>query len=192
MDLIIPGLARTGTKSLWRFFKTHHQIAASINKEPLRLYELDENYCDRFDITEQSKYLFDGTPELTNTGIIDELKNHKDIDNIYQIWFDKDPLKRLKSLLKRLITLTTAEMNTVPKQFFSQDMDFQLERAQELLGKENVFVGKIDTINIERHIETFLGIDNTNIVMPWDRNKRIKGEDNNSQPAYKWREEYED
>jgi hypothetical protein len=184
MDLIIPGLARTGTKSLWRFFRTHHQVAASTNKEVLRLYELDKNYCDRFDITEQTKMLFDGTPELTNTGIIEELQKHPDIDNIYQIWFDRDPKIRLKSLLKRLISLTADEMNTVPKQFFAQDMDFQLKRAQDLLGKENVFVGKIDTINIERHIEKFLGIEDTNIVMPWDRNERTRKED--SQPAY-WR-----
>lgn len=176
MDLIIPGLARTGTKSLWRFFKTHHQVAASRNKEPLRLYKLDDNYCDRFDITEQTKMLFDGTPELTNTDIIDELKNHKDIDNIYQIWFNRNPLDRLRSLLKRLATLTKMELDTVPKQFFSQDMDFQLEIAKEKLGEKNIFISKIDVINVERHIENFLGIDRTNIVMPWDRNAKIKDE----------------
>jgi hypothetical protein len=55
-------------------------------------------------------------------------------------------------------------------------MDFQLEVAKEKLGEKNVFVSKINVINIERHIEAFLGIAETNIVMPWDRNTRVKEE----------------
>jgi hypothetical protein len=171
MDLIIPGLARTGTKSLWRFFKTHHQVAASFEKEPIRLHGLD-NYIGRFDIMSTTKMLFDGTPELTNSTVIEKLKEHPDIDNIYQIWFNRDPMKRMKSLINRLNSLTAEDLNTMPESFFSHDMEFQLKKAISLLGEKNVFVCEIDTINIEREIEDFLGIEQTTIVMPWDRHHR--------------------
>ena len=102
MNLIIPGLARTGTRSLWRFFDSHYQVAASKTKEPIRENGGIVNYLDNFEPNERTLYLFDGTPELTNFSVIHDLLAMPEIDSIKQIWLTRDPVDRIKSVLKRL------------------------------------------------------------------------------------------
>ena len=52
---------------------------------------------------------------------------------------------------------------------FSDDMDLQLEQAKYILGEKNVFVSKINVLNVERQIEKFLGLSETNISLTWEK-----------------------
>jgi len=166
MNLIIPGLARTATKSLWRFFKDHPDVAASKIKEPLRLNDIS-NYLNNFDITNE-EVIFDGTPDLTNYPIIHELISHRKITNIYQIWFNRDPSERVRSYTRRLSKLSVEDMRTLKGVIFEKDMDKQLTKAKSILGDENVFVSDINQ-DVERRIEKFLGITVTTNCMLWDK-----------------------
>lgn len=167
MKLIIPGLARTGTKSLWVFFQKHPDVSASKFKEPIRINKGLNNYFDNFEITESTKFLFDGTPELTNSSIMRELIAYPDIEEIYQIWFVRNSLDRIESLVRKYKTMSIEIRKVLPK--FNDDMELQLKHAKSILGPRNIFVGKITESNIERKIEQFLGIMETNIAMTWEK-----------------------
>jgi hypothetical protein len=166
MKLVIPGLARTATKSLWRFFQEHPDVATSRIKEPLRLNKI-RNYLDYFDINGE-EFIFDGTPDLTNYSIIHELKSHSEITEIYQIWFNRDPGERAKSYIRRMSRFSIEDMKSLKGIIFKKDMNKQLAKAKSILGDENVFVSDIDQ-DVERRIEKFLGITVTEIQMPWDK-----------------------
>ena len=111
--------------------------------------------------------LFDGTPELTNSQVIYDLIEYPGITEIYQIWFDRNSLDRIKSLVRKYKRLSDEIRATLPK--FIDDMDSQLEKAKSILG-DNVFVSKINAPNVERKIEKFLGITETTLCFPWVKN----------------------
>lgn len=169
MKLIIPGLGRTGTKSLWKFFGKYPEVASSKLKEPIRINKVLDNYLENFNITDQTKMLFDGTPELTNSYLIHDLLLHPDIDVIYQIWFDRNPLDRIKSLKGKYKRMPKYKKISDEIQEIPVDDGVSLERAKSILGHQNIFISKIDEPNVERKIEHFLGLGETNISLPWEK-----------------------
>jgi len=168
MNLIIPGLARTGTRSLWKFFKEHPEVITSKVKEPLRINNNLDNYFNNFNITESTKFIFDGTPELTNYPIIHQLGRLPEIKRIYQIWFTRNPVNRIKSMINRLNKLSDVDLLTLPRYVLDIDMKSQLVKARCILGGENVFVSDIYK-GVERQIEDFLKITKTTLKISWDK-----------------------
>ena len=176
MILLLPGLHKTGTTTMWEGLDKHPQVECSLQKEPsvnfssIPDYDEDDYYMNWF-FKDKTRVIFDATGYHGYEYFLPKIKKFKKIDEI-KILF---PLRSLVQLWISLIyqhyvvRLFTYELN-----FGSKNLEDHIEQLilkediysnclkslESHVGKENILVFDLENIvNVQNGIYKFLGID---------------------------------
>lgn len=181
MKLVLLGLPRTGTMSVWGFFKNHPEISISIPKEYLRMHEANlHGYIERAHfINNNIKVLVDGSPGLFFK--VREFKimlgslRRQGIFEIVLLYNIRDPIKQLISMIDRRIWAYRKGWMTLPEyitdcfkikekemydlcKFIVDEYEY-LRIIEDHLGKENIYFVKLEEFEKrQKEIFNFLGV----------------------------------
>ncbi len=165
---LAPG--KNGTTSVFEFLSNHPQIEASNPKEPqsgfqrefpIVTFKTPEKYYKVWE-KDNDVYL-DGTPGIlcSTVRFSQEITKTLKFNKYKLIYILRNHLKYYTSLL---YTNGIIEPLLYPEHFLYSD---QLDRAEKNLGKENIFVVKLDEIEErQKEIFTFLDIDHHTFKFP--------------------------
>ena len=165
--LLHVGAPRTGTTSIWEFFRQHEDVAVSKVKEPIWIWDKNiETYLDWFDIKGGTKVLLDCTPTslllLKNRKYFEEINNITSIERRCCLYtLRQDPIERVISQLDRLladyyvrnqhsILIKNGEISFERMKFIVDNYidDERIIRLSEgFFGTSNVFVVKVEKFN---------------------------------------------
>lgn len=184
MRLVFLGMSRTGSTSVWAFFKNHPEVSISIPKEYITLEKNDlSNYIQKAHFVNNNiEVLLDGSPNIffkqkRFDNILNSLKS-QGIDDFKQIYLLRDPIEMLTSRVNINIVRYTRGTIDKPKfidvnlniiesgltdlsTFVLNEYDL-LRRVEDSIGKENMFIVKLQEFESRQsEVFNFLGIDNS-------------------------------
>jgi hypothetical protein len=188
--LLHVGAPRTGTTSIWNFFKDHTQVSVSIEKEPIWKWDKSsDSYLDNFIISNETKVLLDCTPIIV---LLHEKRQYfRDLDNIVDrrcclYTVRSDAMRRVMSYLEVLLAdYYLREQNSILIRFGKISMeklefiateyvnDFKLlQMIEEYFGEKNVFVVSLKNFNNDRiKLFDFLDIDSSDKLLEHNKNQ---------------------
>lgn len=176
MDLVFLGVSKSGTFSLYEFFKQHPQIAVSPTKEYLldKAIHFEKNninfnvdeYISGFNITKNTKILLDGATNTSFPWMNPYTSILSKYFNIKYIHIIRNPIDRMLSFMNYRIQ--TKEYEEIEKQraiginYFNVDGSLRIEKsasftisnsdiaslmiAELLYGRKNIFIAKFKDI----------------------------------------------
>jgi hypothetical protein len=185
MKLILLGQPRTGTMSIWNFFKLHPEVSTSVPKEYLRksIENLYDYISRAHHVNDKTKILLDGSPGIFYKDyrikfIFNAIKD-AGINHVVQLYTIRDPVDQLVSLAHVRIRSFLNGTPPCPNHFNAKDKSLDEDelhemcistfneydnilRAENTIGKENIFfVNLKDFESRQKEIFDFLGIDST-------------------------------
>jgi len=179
---VFLGNGRTGTTSIWSGFRNHSQVSCSIRKErllqiPPDVFDLEFYIPHNFNTTEDTKVLLDGSPGISRVHLnfFDLMKKNKHTKRVCHLYTVRDDEERIDSYFINLISAYYRHMISAPWWIGRGDeiiyenllMELEdelntfknLENVEKIIGKENMFLVRIDKFNKNMEkIQEFLGL----------------------------------
>jgi len=181
MKLVLLGHTRSGTTSIWTFFKKHPEVSVSVSKEFIleNLYDLSNFVEDAFCIHNQTKVLLDGSPDLFYSDridlVLDSIKKYPIINEVVLIYSIREAIEHLISVtnasIRRYLNGHTQECN-----FLDEKMNINKEKfhffcqkylnhhynylitAEKKIGRKNLFLVNLSDFE-RKQLEIFNFLD---------------------------------
>ena len=193
--LVVLGMPRTGTSSIWKFLRNHPQISVCKIKEPVWNWDKNpDTYLDLYDLNEDTKVLADCSPILETKFKLEAYNNLKVIDRFCCLYTLRCPFARVNSWMNYILKAFFAKRERWIRRGFKRppylDKNEQfmkhilfyyycqrlreyniIKEAEQLFTRQNLFITLLSKFD-QRGLWKFLNVDDSyEFAFPHETNR---------------------